>query len=200
MRWDALFADLEARVGAEERAAHDAEVAELSRHEIGAITLVDRLRGHRGGPLVLELTTGDQVRGRVTGVAADAVLLAEVTRRRVLVPVPAIVSIRGLGRAAIEEASPVRSALSLRHVLRALARERTPVRLATSGGTVACTIRRVAADHVDLDLVDRADDGHVWAAGHDGLEGHGRVAGDVDGDPSAGSTVRLAALVAVRFV
>jgi hypothetical protein len=44
MRWDALFADLEAQAEALERAERAAEVDERARIEVGALGLLERLR------------------------------------------------------------------------------------------------------------------------------------------------------------
>ncbi len=185
VRWDALFADLEAQLAAEEAADLDAEVAERARIEAGRVAVADRLRGHVGGPLTARLVTGATVRGRVLGVASDVVLIADEAGRHVLVPLAAVAVTVGLTRSAVAERSLVRAGIGVRHVLRGLARERRPVRLETAGGDVTGMIVRVGADHVDVDRRLTDDD-------HDpvGARGAG-VSGGVE-------TVMLAAIVTVR--
>ena len=55
MRWDALFADLEAQLNALERAERAAEIDERTRGEVGALHLLDRTRAAVGMPLRLRL-------------------------------------------------------------------------------------------------------------------------------------------------
>ena len=174
VRWETLFADLEARFEASGTAELDAEVAERVRTETGALALVDRLRGHTGRVLTLRLVTGTAVRGHVLDVAADACVLGEETGSRVLLPVGAVATVSALGRPARVETSPVLRRLGLRHALRGLARERAQVRVSTLVGELRGTVDRVGSDHVDL-----------------GDRGTGEAAG-------ASTTVALAALVALR--
>ena len=62
MRWEALFADLEAQADAEAAAELAAEVGERTRIEAAALHLVDRLRPAQGHPLVVA-TVGATVPG-----------------------------------------------------------------------------------------------------------------------------------------
>ncbi len=175
MRWDTLFADLEAQLQAAEGAALDAEVAERVRIEVGALTLTDRLRGHIGSPVTLRLVGATVIRGRIVEVGADMCLIADDSGARVIVAVRGVVMIGGLRRAARTEVSAVLRRLGLRHALRALARERQQVRMLTVAGEVSGTIDRVGADHIDLTP---------------------RVPGDV-GEAAAGHVIALEAVVAV---
>jgi hypothetical protein len=150
MRWDLLFADLEARLAAGEDAELDAEVAERMRAEASSVRLGDRLRAHATRDVLIRLAGGDHARGRVVGVGSDVVVLAGPGPSRCLVPFAAIAVVSGLGAASLVETSPVRSRLGLRHALRGLGRARLPVRVATAHGEVAGAVQRVAADHVDV--------------------------------------------------
>ena len=154
MRWDSLFADLQAQLDAAAALELDAEIAERVRIETGALTLADRLRGHRGEApdvrLAVALPGATVLRGTVLDVGSDMVLLAEESSGQVLVPLSAVVTVTGLGRPARVENSAVLRRLGLRHALRGLGRARQPVRVLTSNGQVAGTIDRVGADHVDV--------------------------------------------------
>jgi hypothetical protein len=147
VRWEQLFADLEASLDAEDRAQFDAEVADLARAERAALTLADRIRAHAGGRLRLHLLDGDAVQGSVSEVGADWVLVTGATGA-VLVPLAAVVGVEGLSRAATA-AGRVRLGLGV--ALRALARDRCYVRIRLRGvGDIGGTIDRVGADHLDL--------------------------------------------------
>lgn len=154
MRWDALFADLQAQLDAADAAALDAEIAERVRIETGALSLADRLRGHRAttpdAPLAVTLPAGTVVRGTVLDVGSDLVLLAEEARGHVLIPLQWVVMMTGLGRPARTEPSAVLRRLGLRHALRGLGRQREPVRLLTTNGQLTGMIDRVGADHIDV--------------------------------------------------
>jgi hypothetical protein len=156
VRWDALFSDMELQVDALEGEARAAQVAELTRAERSSVHLVDRLRAAEGAPVDLVVRTGARVGGEVVDVAASWVLLHDGPREH-LVPTAAIVTVRGAPSvAAAGLGSPLRR-LGLGHALRAIARDRCVVRLDTLGGVVVGRVDAVGADHVDVGLVDPAD-------------------------------------------
>jgi hypothetical protein len=149
MRWDALFADLEAQLSAAGSAELSAEVAERSRAQWARTELPDRLRAIQGQPVQLLLHGGE----RVSGVCADAApqwVVVDLDRGQVLVPLSAVAAVGGLGRRVAPPAGQVLRRLGLGHALRALARDRVPVRVLTRGGWLSGTIDRVGADHLDL--------------------------------------------------
>ncbi|MEJ5914149.1 hypothetical protein [Pseudokineococcus sp. 1T1Z-3] len=167
VRWERLFADLEAQLEAEAEAALRSEVADRTRAEQADVWLADRVRAHVGAPLVLHLQGGGVVVGRVEDVGPDWVVLLEQAaagRSQALVPLGVVSSVGGLTRRVALPAGQVLRRLSLRTALRALARDRAPVRLDVAGasygagaagpasGELAGTLDRVAADHVDLAL------------------------------------------------
>ncbi len=178
VRWEALFEDLEAQLEHEERAALAAEVAERTRAEQGRWTLGDRLRAGVGSDLTVVLGDGTTVRGRCAGAAAQWLVLRG-EAGQALLPVEAVVLVRGLSRVVAPPPGVVERRLGLRHALRGLARERAGVRVRTRAGTVDGTLDRVGEDHVDV-------------AEHPG--GEARRAGAVRGVAS----VPLAALLAVH--
>ena len=153
MRWDDLFADMEAQLEAARRADLAVEVAERTRAERSTVELVDRLRAACGAT-VRVLTRGDV---RVTGVLVDAAaqwIVLDERGRDVLVPVAAVVAVGGLTPHVAPAAGVVERRLSLGHALRALARDRAVLRVATEGGELVGRGGRVGADHLDLTLGD----------------------------------------------
>lgn len=149
MRWDLLFADLEAQLAGEQQAAVDAEVAERVRIERGSVTLVDRLRAHVGSALVLDAGPLS-VRGTVREVGADFVLLDDEGGGYALVPVLALEGVSGLGRAVAPVPGAVLRRLGLTSALRGLVRDRAELRVHTASAEVRGVPSAVGADHLDL--------------------------------------------------
>lgn len=125
MRWGSLFDDLEAQVGAAERAAFEAGVNELVRAEQGAVPLADRLRA-QSVPLEFVLRGALRFRGRIIELAEEWCVI-DAAPRSVLVPMGAVAAITGVARESMGESSAVRRPLSIRTALRALARDRSDV-------------------------------------------------------------------------
>src|SRR3954447_3941343 len=153
MRWQQLFADLQAQFEAEEAAVERAESASRVRAEVGAIELADRLRGALGLPLTLGCGRAGTVTGVLAGVGPDWVLVEDEGARQCLVALAAVRWVSGLGRrtAAVEPAGPVRARLDLRRALRGLARDRSTVQVVLDDGVVLTgTLDRVGADYVEL--------------------------------------------------
>jgi hypothetical protein len=153
MRWQQLFADLQAQFDEEEAAAERGDAASRARAEVGAVRLMERLRGALGLPVVL----GCRGAGSVAGVLADAgvdwLLLAGDGGRENLVALRSVRTVGGLGRrtAVPEPAGGVWSRLDLRRALRGLARDRSAVQVVLDDGVVlAGTLDRVGADYVEL--------------------------------------------------
>ncbi|WP_092862608.1 hypothetical protein [Quadrisphaera sp. DSM 44207] len=147
MRWDALFADLEAQLAA--ASGSRAEDAELVRAEVARTSLSDRWRAHVGSHLRLGLRDGTAVAGELLDAAPTWVLLRD-GARQVLVPAAALGWVEGLSPAVAAPAGQVERRLGLTAALRALARDRAPVQLRLDGTCVTGTIDRVGADHLDL--------------------------------------------------
>src|SRR3954454_15728504 len=98
MRWERLFADLEARLEAEERAAAEGEVTDLVRAERARLAVRDRLQFHLGEVLTWSFVSGGQaMTGRLLDLGADWALVAT-ERREVLIPLGAVQYISGLTR------------------------------------------------------------------------------------------------------
>jgi hypothetical protein len=153
MRWDDLFADLEAPAEAAAAAELAAEVQDRTRREQGLLRLVDRLRAAGDAALTLTLPGVGVVHGRLLETGPDWVLLEEVGRRELLVALPTVLGVTGVGARSEVPGSEgeVGLRLDLRWALRGLARSRTGVQLLLTDGTaLAGTLDRVGADHVDL--------------------------------------------------
>lgn len=153
MRWDGLFADLEAQAAALEHAERAAEVEDRTRGEVGALTVADRVRAALGTPLRLRLAGGHSAAGTLVRAGAEWLLVDEGSGREVVLATTAVVSVRGLGRyaSAPGSADVIDSRLGLRSALRGIARDRSVVRVhLVDGSTVDGTIDRVGADFVEI--------------------------------------------------
>lgn len=158
MRWEALFADLDAQWEAAEAAELAVEVADRSRREMAYLRLVDRLRPAVGSRLRFDVASpAGPERGTITGrllaLGVDWLLADDGTGGEVLVPLRSVQVVRGLrGEAAHPgHEGQVGARLDLRHVLRGVARDRSGCLVTlTDGRTVSGTIDRVGVDFVDL--------------------------------------------------
>lgn len=152
MRWDALFADLDAQATALEHAERAAEVDERARIEVGALGLLERLRPAVGSDVRLHCAGPLTVSGVLARVGPGWVLLDEGVGREVLVALAAVQGVSGLSRlsAAPDSMPIVESRLGLGHVLRGIARDRSPVRICRVDGSVLdATIDRVGTDFLE---------------------------------------------------
>ena len=160
MRWEALFADLQAQWDAARRAEDEARVADLAEVEMGRTFLADRLRARRNDTVTLRLSDGSEVAGLVLD-AAPQWLLLRTGPRRCVVPVTAVAAAWPLGAVA-PEPGPVERKLGVGHVLRAVAREGAAVRIRSAGLEVRGRIVRVGADHLDVAPVPPASAGGAF--------------------------------------
>lgn len=149
MRWDQLFDDLEAQLGAEERRDRDSEVADRTRRERANVELAARYVGALGASLRLRLVTGAQVQGELVDVGDDWLLVRLATGRDAVIPTAAVTGVVGLPL----RASAARTArrFGLGYAMRGLSRDRAAVAVTDTSGHVATgTIDVVGADFVDL--------------------------------------------------
>ena len=152
VRWDALFADLEAQAEDDQTAELAAEVADRTRIETAALHLVDRLRASRGHGLVVA-TAGASVRGVLRTVGPDWLLVEAEPNRQAVVRLAAVLGVTGLGSRSSAPSSEGRVAarLALGSALRAVARDRAAVTITLiDASTVSGTLDRVGADFVEL--------------------------------------------------
>ncbi|HEX8768525.1 MAG TPA: hypothetical protein VF714_09155 [Jatrophihabitans sp.] len=151
MRWDDLFADLEAQAQALLRAERDAEVAELTRLETSRLELVSRLRPALGGVLRVRCLGGVALAGRLSAIGTGWLLLDEEAGREAFVATAAVVSIGGLGRLAAAPDAALDARLGIGRALRGLARDRSVLRACLTDSTVIDgTVDRVGSDFVEF--------------------------------------------------
>jgi hypothetical protein len=153
VRWDDLFADLEAQADALEVAARAAEVSERTRIEVSALGVRDRLAAAVGTPVRLQLAGGLAAAGSVVRVGPDWVLLAEDGGRESVVALAAVRTIGGLGRLSAVPGSGgvVQARLALRSALRGIARDRSGVQVhLVDGMALDATLDRVGTDFVEV--------------------------------------------------
>jgi hypothetical protein len=152
MRWQQLFADLQAQFEAEEAAEDRGTGASRARAEMGAVDLVRRMRGSLGMPLTVRCQGAGAVAGTLADAGVDWLLLDDAQGRSVLVASAAVRTVTGLGRrTTVEDKGVVRARMDLRWALRGLARDRSAVQVVLDdGGVLTGTLDRVGADHVEL--------------------------------------------------
>jgi hypothetical protein len=160
MRWDALFADLEAEVEADAEAERRSEVADRTRSEFGRLRLIDRLQpllAEPGRSIRLGVPGGEVVAGSVLSLGADWVLLSQQGSSECFVPLGGVQWVEGLGPASAEPGweGKVGARLGLRLPLRRIARDRSAVAISLLDGQIRHgRLARVAADHVVLEAVE----------------------------------------------
>lgn len=155
MRWDALFADLEAQAEALEQVERASEVTERARIKVAAIGLLDRLRPALDSTLRVHCAGAPVLHGVLRRVGPDWLLLDEVVGGEVVVALAAVQGVSGLSRLSTlpDSATVVESRLGLRHVLRGVARDRSAVRICrVDGSTLDATLDRVGADFLEAAL------------------------------------------------
>jgi hypothetical protein len=179
MRWESLFADLDAQAASLEQAERAAEAQDVARAEFATLTLTDRLRGSTGEQLRVHAAGAAVLSGRLLACGPDWLLLDERPASEVLVRTAAVLAVSGLGRPTVTAAGAgqVQARFGLRSALRGIARDRSPVTLLlTDGSTMAGTLGRVGADFVE---VSGSDGRHTrWSVAYAGLLAVRRAAAD----------------------
>lgn len=133
---------------AQSRLELDAEVAERTRLERARITLGERIAGAMGATVVLRLCGGTVVRGQVEDSGDGWVLVVEDGGRQVLVPVPSVLGLTGLGRPRDDTRA---RRFGVGSAVRGVSRDRRAVLVQDiDGGAVHGTIDVVGADAFDL--------------------------------------------------
>ena len=151
MRWDQLFADLEAQLEAEEARDLMLEVADRTRRERALVGLPERLLAHRCAQVTVSLQGGLVVGGDVQDVGLDWLLVQERIGRTALVPLAAVLAVSGL-TAAVSSGVDARMArrFGFGYALRGVSRDRAVVALVDVSAVVTGTIDAVGADALEL--------------------------------------------------
>jgi len=170
MRWEQLFADMEAQLAAARLADVRADVAELARAERASVTLSARARASVGQAVRVRVEGGEPISGTLVEAAPEWLLLATSQGRRALVSLAAVGAVDGLALDAAPEPGLVESRLGLGQVLRALSRDRIGVRVAARGVEVVGRIDRVGADHLDVTELGAQGRRAMWAVPFAGLQ------------------------------
>lgn len=163
VRWDRLFADLEAQAAHAQEQERDAEVAERVRAEWARTSLADRLAAAvlPGPPLAVRVEGVGVLHGALADLGADWLLLhvqdgegdglRARSLREELLPQWAVLDVRGLPRIVDPRPGVSMRRFGIGTALRALSRDRASVRVVDrSGATFVGTVDRVGADHLDL--------------------------------------------------
>lgn len=159
MRWDELFADIDAQWEAAEAAELTAEIADRARREAAQLGLADRVAAAVGTTVAVRLVTGEAVTGTATSTGPDWMLLAE-NGRSTLVPLRSVLWVAGLGRHSVDpsQTSRVAAKLDLRYALRRLVRDRGDVLVGlTDSSRLTGTLVRIGSDFLDLAELDTRD-------------------------------------------
>ncbi|MEO5708410.1 MAG: hypothetical protein ABIQ59_01115 [Nocardioidaceae bacterium] len=162
MRWEErlldLFDDLEQQAEGLALGERDAVVAELSRAEYAEVDLAARLHGSTGARLQVEVSGVGALDGSLNR-AGDGWCVLDVAGQGWLVPLPAVLSFRGLGGGgAAEGARPVTARLGLGSVLRGMAEDRGEIVLhRLDGRVVRGLLGRVGRDFVEVGGPDRVE-------------------------------------------
>lgn len=164
MRWENFFDDLEGQLASEWEAERAALDTEAERLRLSRVALRERLsmlvdRERDAVPPSFDLADGTVLAAEVTGVGADWVALDGGRSGALVVPFASIASI-GMPHADVLRSArpaPARSALADRLSLGFLARDLVRRRIGvtvhlTHGRTLAGTIDRAGADHLDIAL------------------------------------------------
>lgn len=150
MRWDLLFADLEAQMDAASQLDLERRVNELARVEASQLTLSEALRGSVNSRLSIVLGNGTAFHGLVVKVEPQWVLLNE-GGRSVILPLAKILRVQGIGAQRAKTTSNI--PFTLAAALRVLARNRAMVVLdldGARGASVRGVLDQVGADYVQL--------------------------------------------------
>jgi hypothetical protein len=197
MRWDQLFADLEARFAELADADAVAELADRERLAVGAVRATQRLSGSIGRPLRLQISGGSSIGGVLETVGPDWLLLTEAQGRDCLVTLDAITAVFGLTTSTGPEIGGVALRLDLRKALRGLARDRSPVAIALTGWSAAGTGSAVAGSSGSYGAAGSSEiTGTIDRVGADFVE----IAVHAAWEPRRAAAVRSVALVPLSAV
>ena len=151
MRWDKLFADLEAEAVGLRQREQDLEIAERTRLELSRIPMSARLAGGLGAAVELRADAVGLVRGRIERVTSRWLLLGADSVQWVI-SVDALLGIRGLPMQARGPGpGAVESRLGWGSAWRVLAQDRAELHVVRrDGSSLDAVAERVGEDFVEL--------------------------------------------------
>jgi hypothetical protein len=157
MRWDALFADMEAQMASAHQLAQDSEVSERLRTDFASIELAARLHSQMGRHLKVDTGLPGSFEGVLSHVGRGWIVLQG--RRPAVVALGHAVLVTGMDRYSAVEAPPAR--LGLASALRGLSRDRAQVQVFLAGRPAASaldgSVDRVGKDFFELSLTSRGE-------------------------------------------
>ncbi|MFL4479887.1 hypothetical protein ACIPUB_16620 [Paeniglutamicibacter sp. ORCA_105] len=151
MRWEALFADLEAEFGAEAAREQNSEIQELVRIERARQSLMQRLARHVGTRIDVQLLGAERIGGRLAGIGKDWLMLQHGGSEE-LIPVQAVAWWAALEAGRAPEPGERRVRFS--QALRVLVRDRARVSVGGIDGQLLAsgTLDQVGQDFLEVAL------------------------------------------------
>jgi hypothetical protein len=150
MRWDELFADLEADAMGLDQREQDLEIAERTRIELSRIAMSTRLAAGLGAAVELRAGAVGLLRGRIERVTARWLLLGA-DQVQWVVSIDDLLGIRGLPVRARGAGSPAESRLGWGSAWRVLAQDRAELHVVRrDGSSLDAVAERVGEDFVEL--------------------------------------------------
>ncbi|MDN3481021.1 hypothetical protein QMA10_03675 [Arthrobacter sp. APC 3897] len=158
MRWDALFADMEAQLASARDAVRDSEVAERLRTDFAAMEMSGRLQSQMGRPLKVDVGLPGSFQGVLSHVGRGWMVL-ETGGQSSVIALNHVVFIAGMDRFSASGTPAPR--LGLASALRGLSRDRASVRVYPAGQQPAAALEgsvdRVGKDFFELSLIPRGE-------------------------------------------
>ncbi|MDK1359537.1 hypothetical protein QNO00_04555 [Arthrobacter sp. zg-Y1219] len=158
MRWDALFADMEAQMASAHQLVQDAEVSERLRTDFAGMDLAGRLHSQTGRYLKVDVGPCGAFEGELSHVGRGWIGL-DGERRSSVIALDHVVLIGGMDRFSTVEAPAAR--LGLASALRGLSRDRAAVQVYLAGQPPASaldgSVDRVGKDFFELSLTPRGE-------------------------------------------
>lgn len=154
MRWDALFADMEAQLASARGAVQESEVSERLRTDFARLELAGRLHSQAGRLLKVDMGLPGAFEGVLSHVGRGWIVL-ESNGRSSIVALDHVRFISGMDRFSTVDAPAAR--LGLASALRGLSRDRASVRVYPAGALPASVLEgsvdRVGKDFFELSLI-----------------------------------------------
>lgn len=156
MRWNDLFADLEAQMEFGQWQSVEQDAAELTRGMWAELTLMDRLRAAMGQQVRVVLQDGRMQPIQLQAVGPTWIGGVD-DMSAVIVLRDAILGVDADLKAATVPSRPLQAGPSVAAIYRALARRREAIQVVGRNGVVIAegTIDRVGEDHIDVALHSR---------------------------------------------